>query len=118
MTGKQNATQNSKNVETNYTSDDDNTILGPRGVGITMNMYDNATNHQMTLDVYFLTNPGTIYATYQHARHSNVTLAMAQSYTFSASGLGKVLLFSNATITGYYDGMTGVEDSTPYPVNA
>ena len=112
--GSQTAVKNGSSVLSTYNSTGDNTILGTKGVGITMNMYDDATDHYMSLIVTLTGNPGTVYGTYQHARNANITFDMSQSYTFSASGLGNVLLFSNSTITNYYDGMEGLTDSAPF----
>ena len=111
--GTQEATNKS---DVNYPYGDDNMLVFSNGVGITMNMYDNTSDHKMTLYASFNGNPGSIYATYQHARHSNITFAMSQSYTISYQGLGGVLLFSNSTIEGYYDGMKGTVDYTPTTV--
>ena len=49
----------------------------------------------------------TGYVTYQHAT-SALTLANSKSYTFSSSGLGGVLYYSNSTIRNKYDGMQGL----------
>lgn len=114
VSGTQTAIRNGKSLLTTYSATGTNTKISPRGVGTTMNMYDNASNHKMKLIVQFKGNPGTIYATYQHARHSNITLDMSQSYIFSDTGLGGVLQFNTATITSYYDGMKGLSSSNPY----
>ena len=47
------------------------------------------------------------YVTYQQAS-SALTLANSKSYTFSSSGLGGVLYYSNSTIRNKYDGMQGL----------
>lgn len=91
-----------------YTGNDDNILYFSNAAGITMNMYDNTVGHIMTMDIGFEDNPGDVYVTYQHARHSNITFAQSQSYTISPSGLGGVLYFSNSTVRSYYDGMQGV----------
>lgn len=54
------------------------------------------------------TGNGTIYGTYQHAQKS-LTLAESRSYTISSIGLGKVLKFSNNTISDKFDKMTGID---------
>ena len=91
-----------------YEGNDDNILYFPQAVGITMNMYDNTTEHIMTMEVAFNQWPSNVYITYQHARHSNITFAQSQSYTISPSGLGGVLYFSNSTVRSYYDGMQGI----------
>lgn len=95
-----------------YLPGDDNILTFSKAVGITMNLYDNTDNHNLYLYIGFDTYPGTIYVTYQHARHSNITFAMSQSYTISSSGLGGVLYFSNTTVRNYYDGMQGIVASS------
>lgn len=91
-----------------YEGNDDNILYFPQAVGITMNMYDNTTEHIMTMEVAFNQWPSNVYITYQHARHSNITFAQSQSYSISPSGLGGVLYFSNSTVRSYYDGMQGI----------
>lgn len=110
VSGVQTANQGTLNQKTNYDSNGTNIKKGTNGVGISMNMYNSSENHQMTLSVVLetSTNPGTVYGTYQHARNTAVTLDISKSYTFSESGLGKVLLYNNSTYSGYYDGMLGV----------
>ncbi len=97
----------------NYPYGDDNMLIFSNGIGITMNMYDNTSGHEMHLYATFSGSPLAVYVTYQHARHSNITFAMSQSYTISSNGLGAVLYFSNTTTRGYYDGMKGLHDVTP-----
>lgn len=86
------------------------------GIGISMNLHDTYKNEcELYMRIASRTKFGTyLYATYQHARHSNAnTLAISQSYTFSSNGLGGVLYYSNATYRNYYDGMVGL--SMPFP---
>lgn len=110
-------TQDASNKSTvNYPYGDDNMLVFSKGIGITMNMYDNTSNHVMRLYASFNGNPGSMYATYQHARHSNITFAMSQSYTIAYNGLGGVVYFSDSTIRGYYDAMKGTVDYTPTTV--
>ena len=106
--GMQSATKNGNFVYTTYLRNGTNTKEFSNAVGITMNMYDNATGHTMDLQAYFSSNPGTIYATYQHARNSSITKSNAMSYTISSSGLGGVLYFSDPIIRNYFDGMQGL----------
>lgn len=114
ISGLQEAKKNGNWVSQVYSSSNSLVQTFTYGAGITMNMYDNATNHIMFLNAELSGNPGTIYATYQHARHSNITQSAAMNYSISSSGLGQVLYFSNATTRGYYDGMAGVSVNT-YP---
>lgn len=48
-----------------------------------------------------------VYGTYQHSQKS-ITQTQAMSHTYSTSGLGGVLTFSDSTITNSYDNMQGV----------
>lgn len=50
----------------------------------------------------------TVYISYQHAQTAVNFNTVSQAYTFSNSGLGNVVYFSNSTIRSYYDGMGGV----------
>lgn len=79
------------------------------GVGVSMNIVDevkSSLQNSLTVTFYNGSNPYTAYGTYQHATQ-NVTLAQSQNYSFSRSGLGKVLNFSSS-VKNKYDGMQGV----------
>ena len=115
VTGRQEATRNGSSVTTNYTMNGSTTKTASYGAGITMNMYDNATDHRMYMDVSWNSNPGTIYVSYQHARNSAINQTQAMNYSFSSSGLGDVFYFSNTTVRGYYDGMQGLSSSS-FPI--
>lgn len=80
------------------------------GVGISMNIVDDVKNslqNSLTVTFYNGSNPYTAYGTYQHATQ-DVTLAQSQDYSFSKTGLGKVLNFSSS-VKNKYDGMQGVD---------
>lgn len=81
------------------------------GLGISMNFVDSCTKPQMVLYIHSSGNFGTVYGTYQHATRS-VTLSQSKGYNFSSSGLGGVLDFTNNTVEGYYDDMSGVQIET------
>ena len=82
------------------------------GWGQSMNLINNGTLCELSMWIDMYGNAGeTAYASYQHARNSNVTLAISKAYTFSSSGLGGVLYWSNSTYSNYYDGMDGVVDT-------
>ena len=78
-----------------------------------MNLFNNGRDFELGMMYDFNSSVGEyMYGTYQHARNSNAnTLAISKSYSFSSSGLGGVLYFSNSTYRNYYDGMTGVVDT-------
>jgi len=93
-----------------YPSDNGNVQKFSNGVGISMNLVDDAKEHRsfMAWGGYFDNiNDVTIYASYQHAT-SYVSVADSKKYNLSASGLGGVINFTNSTIKSKYDGMTGV----------
>lgn len=116
-TGKQRSKTGTTYRTTEYSYKGTNMKIASNGVGISMNLHNNGSDYTLELlTTQSATSNGEVYATYQHARNSNLsTLAQSQSYTFSANGLGKVLYYSNATIRGYYDGMKGV--SLNYTMN-
>ena len=76
-----------------------------------MNIHDSAKNR---IELFMRVESSNyfgydFYATYQHARNSNAnTLAISKSNSFSSSGLGGVLYYSNSTYRNYYDGMQGI----------
>lgn len=89
----------------------DNMVKKSNGLGISMNFVDSCTKPQMVLYIHSSGNFGTVYGTYQHATRS-VTLSQSKGYNFSSSGLGGVLDFTNNTVEGYYDDMSGVQIET------
>lgn len=93
-----------------YSLDGTNMKRTPYGIGVSMDIHDSA---QDLISLYMQIESPTyfgydFYATYQHARNSNVTLAISKSYSFSSNGLGGVLYYSNTTYRSYYDGMRGL----------
>ncbi len=89
-----------------YSFNGSNMVNKSNGIGISMNLFDNGSTPKLALYIYSNKNGGTYYGTYQHAVRS-VTLAQSKSYTFSSSGLGGVLNYSDS-IGSYYDNMQGV----------
>ena len=107
-TGTQSVTT-TKKEEYFYTKGNDHYKITSNGIGLSMNLVDAAKEINNILYIEgTCTSSTTFYGTYQHARNSNVTLAISKSYSFSSSGLGGVLYFSNKTYRGYYDAMEGV----------
>lgn len=90
-----------------YTSSHKNIKEKEVGVGLSVNLVDNVSQH---LSVQFSAIFGTgatnllVYGTYQHAIE-NVTLTQSKSYSFQYGGLGKVLDF--------YWGIEEKYDKTP-----
>lgn len=80
------------------------------GVGISMNILDNCSwnQSQKTVQGYFTGETDFYYyTTYQHATQTT-NLTESKSYSFSSSGLGGVLYYSNSTIRNKYDKMQGI----------
>lgn len=105
------ATQSSNVGDSFYGTTSDHTKITSRGAGVSMNLYNNASSISNELYIYAPTQSAfgnNAYGTYQHARHSNVTLSISKAYTFSSSGYGGVLYWSNSTYRNYFDNMTGV----------
>lgn len=97
-----------------YSYGGDNSKTTSSGVGISMNIVDD-TSSFLENDLYqymAFTKLTTfnIFGTYQHATVAT-TLSESKSYSFSNSGLGKVLYYSNSSIRNKYDGMTGINYS-------
>lgn len=106
----QGAMVNSIPEQTEYHPGGTNSVFNSSGVGVSMNLYDDGLWIQCYMDVEGTrTDKKTMtgYVTYQHAT-SALTLANSKSYTFSSSGLGGVLYYSNSTIRNKYDGMQGL----------
>lgn len=74
------------------------------GLGCSFKVAD-GTNHEIYLE-FNISGSGTIYGSYQHAKHST-TLNESKKYTLSSSGLGQVLNF-DSSVKDKYDGMGGV----------
>lgn len=105
------ATQMSDAKSTFYDGNSNNINRASNGLGLSMNLHDNAKNYlTYELIIYSDSSFGNeVYGTYQHAKHSNAnTLAISKSYTFRSDGLGGVVYFSNSKYRSYYDGMKGL----------
>lgn len=91
-----------------YSDSTINTKIFGNGVGISMNLVDDASDYKLRLSVpYSITgNKPFIYGSYQHAVR-NVSLNTSQKYLLNSKGYGKVILFDNPVNT-YYDAMGGV----------
>lgn len=110
--GEQNCLdKNGNGLQAKYDLSSENVKIANNGFGQIMNIFDKANSDLfLELELNFAKPVGDpMYATYQHARNSNITLSQAKSYTFKAGGLGNVVYFSNSTVRNYYDGMQGVQ---------
>ena len=68
-------------------------------------LLQNGSNQEYSL-TFKVSGSGTVYGSYQHAV-SSVSLNQSKNYTISSAGLGGVVNFASS-VSGYYDGMTGV----------
>lgn len=107
--GKQSCDSNT-GVSNYYLTTSPNVKSTSYGLGVTMDLHDSAQTYiDLEYHVSSTSSFGqTVYGTYQHAKNSNITMNGSLSYTFSSSGLGGVLYYSNATTRSYYDGMQGI----------
>ena len=64
-------------------------------------------NSIIASSTFNISGSGRVYGSYQHAK-SSISLANANSYSISSSGLGQVFYFSNINIRNKYDAMSGV----------
>lgn len=79
------------------------------GLGISMNLVDNASRHKLVLyaNVAASNQSMIIFGTYQHAT-SDVTLSKSQKYNFSPKGMGGVIDFTSTTVYEKYDRTPGL----------
>lgn len=94
----------------NYPNGVTNANEASNGVGISMNLADEAdSDYVLSLVAFGVIQPlgqVSFYHTYQHAQ-SNISLTNSQKYSFGATGLGGVLKFSGS-IGNTYDKMQGI----------
>lgn len=79
------------------------------GLGISMNLVDNASKHKLELYANVAANNQSmiIFGTYQHAI-SDVTLSKSQKYNFSSKGMGGVIDFTTTEVYEKYDQTPGL----------
>ena len=87
----------------------DHIVFDNKGVGISMNLYDNATEIVNSMS-YHMSNASKnkIVGTYQHASNNTITLEESTSYKITANGLGGCISFKTTAINNKYDGMKGI----------
>ena len=92
----------------------DHIVFDNKGVGISMNLYDNATEIVNSMS-YHLSNASKnkIVGTYQHASNNTITLEESTSYKITANGLGGCISFKTTAINKKYDGMKGIYYNLP-----
>lgn len=110
--GRQSAVRNSQKISTDYNYKGNNMNVQSNGAGLSMNLYDNASNYHLQFLIEIIpTSVSKVYFSYQHAVTNNITLAQSKSYTLSSSGLGNVIKFNSKTTENKYDKMRGISYS-------
>lgn len=95
--GEQKAILSNGNSLVNYNKTTQNTKLFNNGIGISMNLVNDAIYYNLTLSVNYNGN-GRIYGNYRHAQ-SNVSLNESQNYYLSNGNI----VFNNSSINNKYD---------------
>ena len=96
--GEQKATLSNGNSFVNYSITTQNTRILGNGIGISMNLVNDAIYYELSLSVSY-SGSGRIYGNYRHAQ-SNVSLSQSQSYYFENGGN---IVFNNTSINDKYD---------------
>lgn len=109
--GVQGFKQNGVAKSIEYTASLSNVYYNSNGVGISMNLVDDAYDFSNTLS-FPVNCSGTVnlYGTYQHAVE-DISLSDSLKYTFGPSGMGGVLVFGNTSIANKYDNTQGLHIS-------
>ncbi len=94
---EQKAILSNGNSLVNYNKTTQNTKLFNNGIGISMNLVNDAIYYNLTLSVNYNGN-GRIYGNYRHAQ-SNVSLNESQNYYLSNGNI----VFNNSSINNKYD---------------
>lgn len=100
--GEQVAISNKGNDIVNYSISSNNTQFFNNGVGISMNLVNDAIYYDLSLVVSYSGN-GKIYGNYRHAQ-SNVTLSQSQNYYLKNGNI----VFKNSSINNKYDSINPV----------
>lgn len=100
--GEQKAILSNGNSLVNYNKTTQNTKLFNNGIGISMNLVNDAIYYNLTLSVSYNGN-GRIYGNYRHAQN-NVTLSESQNYYLSNGNI----VFNNSSINNKYDSINPV----------
>lgn len=103
-------TQETNVGTTNYTYASSNTKILSNGVGISMDLYNNATTKiKCTMQCKFGSgaDPFTVFGTYQHAT-SDLSLSDSQKYKLAVGGMGDVLEFTSSSVKAKYDNTSGL----------
>lgn len=86
----------------NYNKTTQNTKLFNNGIGISMNLVNDAIYYNLTLSVNY-NGSGKIYGNYRHAQ-SNVSLSESQNYYLSNGNI----VFNSSSINNKYDSINPV----------
>lgn len=82
--GEQKAIFNNNTELSRYSASSQNTVILSNGIGISMNLMNDALSYTLTLKIPY-SGHGTIYGNYRHAQ-SNVTLSQSQNYYLNSNG--------------------------------
>lgn len=108
--GTQHYSNNSSGDAIIYQPNGANTVTKSNGFGMSMNLVDNSDINVLinTITARVSGSGGTVSASYQHCTSSSITKAQSMAYSLSVNGKGGVILFSDPSVGGKYDGMMGV----------
>ena len=111
LVGIQSYKVNGKASTVGYNRTSSNTKIFQNGVGISMNLVDDADFYQLTMKIDYVktSNSAKIYGAYQHSQ-ADITLTQSQKYSLSPDGYGNVIKFDNS-VKSYFDNMAGVSIS-------
>lgn len=111
LVGIQSYKVNGKASTIGYNRTSSNTKILQNGVGISMNLVDDADFYQLTMKIDYVktSNNAKIYGAYQHSQ-ADITLAQSQKYSLSSDGYGNVVKF-DSSVKSYFDNMAGVSIS-------
>lgn len=102
LVGVQTAIKSSENEYINYSITTQNTKILSNGIGISMNLVNDAIYYELTLRIKY-NGSGNIYGNYRHAQ-ANVSLSQSQNYYLN----GGNIIFNNNSINTEYDSIVPV----------
>lgn len=103
LVGLQTATVSGSKEYAHYNYNSQNVKIFDNGIGISMNLINNATYYVLDMTIRYYGN-GLVYGNYRHAQ-SNVTLAQSQDYYLSNGNI----VFNNSSISSKYDSISPVQ---------
>lgn len=100
---------------THYSMNSSGVKIDSNGIGISMNLYDDASKSiKCTMECVLASTvePFVVYGTYQHCQ-SDISQSDSKKYSIevSSANMGGILKFSNSSIAGKYDNTQGLKIS-------